>query len=57
MRNCTLTLGTGVKAETIHVDKLRIVGYPTMGEQGGNKSASAEPGGRKIKKEMKKEVK
>ncbi|KFX94019.1 hypothetical protein V490_04551 [Pseudogymnoascus sp. VKM F-3557] len=57
VRNCTLTLGTGVKAETMHVDKLRIVGYPTTDEQSGNKSSGAEPDGRKNKKGIKKVVK
>lgn len=52
MRDCTIKLGTGVKAETVHVDKLRIVGYPTTDEPNGNKSGGVGPAGQKIKREM-----
>ncbi|KFY26527.1 hypothetical protein V493_04033 [Pseudogymnoascus sp. VKM F-4281 (FW-2241)] len=57
VRDCTIKLGTGVKAEMLHVDKLRIVGYPTADEvdrKGGGGSGSV---GGKIKQGTKRGTK
>ncbi|OBT61994.1 hypothetical protein VE03_08288 [Pseudogymnoascus sp. 23342-1-I1] len=57
VRDCTVKLGTGVKAETIHVDRLRIVGYPTEDVPKGKKGSGSQLVGRKIKREDKREDK
>ncbi|KFY45801.1 hypothetical protein V494_00762 [Pseudogymnoascus sp. VKM F-4513 (FW-928)] len=50
VRDCTVRLGTGVKAEVLHVDKLRIVGYPPADVLDGKKGGSSETVQRNIKK-------
>lgn len=63
MRDCTIKLRSGVKVETVHVEKLRIVGYPTADEPNaadepnGQKKAGLEPVGRNIKQQIKQEIK
>ncbi|KFY50243.1 hypothetical protein V496_09483 [Pseudogymnoascus sp. VKM F-4515 (FW-2607)] len=57
VRDCTVKLGTGVKAETIHVDKLRIVGYPTADVPNGKKGSTSVPAGRKTKQGIKQKTK
>lgn len=54
VRDCTVKLGTGVKAETFYVDKLRIVGFPTadvLNGKKGKKGGTSEPAGRKTNRE------
>ncbi|KFZ10407.1 hypothetical protein V502_08130 [Pseudogymnoascus sp. VKM F-4520 (FW-2644)] len=63
VRDCTIKLRTGVKVETVHVEKLQIVGYPTADEPNaadepnGKKTGGLEPAGRKIKRQIKQEIK